>query len=206
MIRRVVAYVLLTVALLPLFPYGVSAPLVCVVFVAFIACVLVAVAVPSVRRSHATLRFKRFAAVLSVVVVVLWLVSVVAYVRVPYGQGKAWSVGYGNIIRQWGVSFEGNPLAFTARWAWSGFAAGQFGSGSASWLNGRVANAEYWAVWPLVVAVVMPTAILWVLDTKRYPSGACQACGYNLTGLPEPRCPECGKASNAKLEGGSAAL
>lgn len=35
------------------------------------------------------------------------------------------------------------------------------------------------------------TFILWRLD-RRYTAGYCQKCGYNLRGLPEPRCPECG--------------
>jgi hypothetical protein len=32
-----------------------------------------------------------------------------------------------------------------------------------------------------------------VCRRRRFPSGHCQRCGYNLDGLPEQRCPECGQ-------------
>jgi len=32
-----------------------------------------------------------------------------------------------------------------------------------------------------------------VRQERRRRRGLCVACGYNLRGLPEPRCPECGR-------------
>ena len=43
----------------------------------------------------------------------------------------------------------------------------------------------------LLLLTLIATGLLWWL-VRRYPSGFCQTCGYNLRGLPEPRCPECG--------------
>ncbi len=58
-----------------------------------------------------------------------------------------------------------------------------------TWWLGTVVNIPLWI--PLVVLAVL-TAVLWSRD-RRPPKGFCQRCGYNLTGLTEPRCPECGE-------------
>lgn len=45
-------------------------------------------------------------------------------------------------------------------------------------------------IW-IAILVTVPTAVLFRFD-RRMPPGHCQRCGYNLQGLTEPRCPECG--------------
>ena len=39
--------------------------------------------------------------------------------------------------------------------------------------------------------VATPTLLVWRFVPK-FPRGHCRRCGYNLTGLTEARCPECG--------------
>ena len=49
----------------------------------------------------------------------------------------------------------------------------------------------------LVLAVGVPLAPLgaWIFyRNRKQVTGRCRSCGYNLHGLREPRCPECGEA------------
>jgi predicted Zn-ribbon and HTH transcriptional regulator len=41
---------------------------------------------------------------------------------------------------------------------------------------------------------VIPTAILFRRDRRRFPPSHCQRCGYDLTGNMSGVCPECGLA------------
>ncbi len=53
--------------------------------------------------------------------------------------------------------------------------------------------------WMPVVAFAIPTVLLW----NRRPiskQGQCAKCGYDLTGLTEQRCPECGQPFLRQVE------
>ena len=49
-------------------------------------------------------------------------------------------------------------------------------------------------------AVAVPTLLVWRFVPK-FPRGHCRRCGYNLKGLTETRCPECGQPFEAKGDG-----
>ena len=46
-------------------------------------------------------------------------------------------------------------------------------------------------IYPFLAAAI-PTLLVWRFVPK-FPRGHCRRCGYNLKGLTEARCPECGK-------------
>jgi hypothetical protein len=46
-------------------------------------------------------------------------------------------------------------------------------------------------LWCLLAPIAVGTAVLWWSD-RRWPSGRCRRCGYDLTGNVSGVCPECG--------------
>ncbi len=65
-----------------------------------------------------------------------------------------------------------------------------------SWGSFRLGSHSYTAqvafpIWLPGLIVAIPTFLVWRFGPK-FPRGHCRRCGYNLKGLTEPRCPECG--------------
>jgi predicted amidophosphoribosyltransferase len=50
---------------------------------------------------------------------------------------------------------------------------------------------------PKFILWTVPTLLVWRFLPK-FPRGHCRRCGYNLKGLTEPRCPECGESFKHK--------
>ncbi|GJM25949.1 MAG: hypothetical protein DHS20C16_23640 [Phycisphaerae bacterium] len=69
--------------------------------------------------------------------------------------------------------------------------------------SAREENATVWVLriplWvPFLLFISIPTGLMVVGVLRRHrrrKDNQCIHCGYNLTGLPEPRCPECGMQS-----------
>ena len=127
------------------------------------------------------------------VVLALWLVSIMAYVCVPYAPTRAIGFGSGSFIVRHGCDSSGNPLRFQAEWTPVRFGAG---CSSMRWYSPGKGNTSvyYYAIWPALVALLIPSAVLWLLVPRPIPPGHCQKCGYDLTGNVSGRCPECGTA------------
>ncbi len=47
-------------------------------------------------------------------------------------------------------------------------------------------------LWAPLLALGVPAFSLWWVDRRRFPSGHCRGCGYDLTGNVSGSCPECG--------------
>ena len=61
-----------------------------------------------------------------------------------------------------------------------------------SWNMFRIGPYAWIPLWMLFAAIGIPTLLVWRLVSK-FPRGHCRRCGYNLTGLTQARCPECGE-------------
>jgi len=74
-------------------------------------------------------------------------------------------------------------------------------------VNAKGGGIPFWAIvllfiaWPATVLIRhIVRSIREVRREECRQRGECVQCGYNLQGLPEPRCPECGTPFEAKPE------
>lgn len=190
--RRIVAYVGLVIAFSAVWPYAVEQIPLWVVLVSLIAYTLAATIFTKIMQWRLT-RFARVSVlVASITTILLWLISSVAYVRLPYVPSRAVAIGSGSFIHHKGVSNAGTPLTFMAHWIPTTRLLGDWGSSELFLRKGKSSASSFISIWPLVIALVIPTALLWLFVPRQYPAGHCQNCGYNLTGNTSGVCPECG--------------
>ena len=60
--------------------------------------------------------------------------------------------------------------------------------------NGRLVLPLWIPMLFLAAVSFCPAGFRRIQNHRRAKLGLCIACGYNLRGLPEPRCPECGES------------
>ena len=75
-------------------------------------------------------------------------------------------------------------------------------------MDDRVNREGGWTLVELILSLMLIGLLAWAVPAALacvtvwthnrywpiYPPGYCKGCGYCLRGLPEPRCPECGRA------------
>ncbi len=66
-------------------------------------------------------------------------------------------------------------------------------------LLGMVAVIFLFFVAPIAIFLLLLASLLSFLASNHKGSNTCITCGYNLRGLTEPRCPECGTPFEPKL-------
>ncbi len=67
----------------------------------------------------------------------------------------------------------------------------QWWPGIASGSGGAAYSEFVIPLWIPALVLAVPTLFFW-RRSRRHRAGYCRKCRYNLTGLTEPRCPECG--------------
>lgn len=130
-----------------------------------------------------------------------WMTIASGVLSLVYALTFAW--GFGLVHRGWSVGFGGGTFTLAHVYAWSQtewlpiLSRAPFPP-SPRWLphltpfygpgGGWIADLPMWI--PLTLAIGA-SAVFWHRD-RRFQPGACQKCGYNLTGNTSGRCPECG--------------
>jgi len=133
------------------------------------------------RRSRITRALKWSGAVLCIVTLMAWSISVSLCPFLLWG-GRLETGGY------WWIALEDGAFACHSL---PSVAPGPFGRGPT------------WQVplWLILLIVSLPTMIVFLLDRRpRFPSGCCQKCGYNLRGNVSGQCPKCGTERPAGID------
>lgn len=100
-------------------------------------------------------------------------------------KGVACLVARGCVEFEWGREY-GFPLQYVQERNSAG--------GVTDWSVSKSALAFTLGFWTAPALFVLGIARARRL-TKRSNEGRCSTCGYDLTGLPRPRCPECGRVN-----------
>ena len=116
-----------------------------------------------------------------------WTISL-AYGWIRFGEYVPSPPGlHGPHYTLWIEAWPTTPLS------WTGFASTWLGFGLPGYQ--LPSGWMYVPLWPFVVAVGFPTAVLW-WRKRRPKAGFCNACKYDLTGNVSGVCPDCGTAVN----------
>lgn len=94
---------------------------------------------------------------------------------------------------------------------WRGTQGFARGTGTRYWLiryqratPGQPMSNLFIPIWMLSLPVALLAAGLWCADRRRFPTGHCSACGYDLSAtVDRSPCPECGARSKASRSPGN---
>lgn len=142
-------------------------------------------------------RIKRFSLTLSVLMIILFTMSVL-YTYYVYWHGSrpgAFALSGGRVSicpglpRHNGYPGDNVGITFLSRWVW-------LREGSSPWIFWRRPNSlpeqEVSAgLWWFILPIMVTTTALAIAQRRRVRSGACIKCGYDIGEL--IICPECGR-------------
>ena len=118
---------------------------------------------------------------LCVLIVIAFLASIYWVIRIQLPFKCVITLAYGAFR----VYFDASPGSALTHWATSLAFWNQW------WISSGLGGGGGIPLYALFLAVALPTLLVWRFVPK-FPRGHCRSCGYNLKGLTEPRCPECG--------------
>jgi hypothetical protein len=153
------------------------------------------------------IRFRLRAFIPAVLLFFLWLFSlgsIIVWHALDTASHRA-AIGHGTIIFEWGtlgstagvgspswtIGGHGNTLIAPRHWYFTSW----WDSDNLRLASFRIViqpgHLELSLLYPFLIALV-PPAIRLFRDLRRKPPGCCHNCGYDLSTLPNPTCPECG--------------